>query len=49
MTTVGGVAGSIPATPQAESIGKPPLPRRVADFARRNEEQRLARHRPGSR
>ena len=38
MTTVGGVAGSIPATPQAESIGKPPLPRRVADFFRRNEE-----------
>ena len=38
MTSVGGVAGSIPATPQAESIGKPPLPRRVADFFRRNEE-----------
>jgi len=39
MTTVGGVAGSIPATPQAESVGKPPLPRRVTDFARRNEEK----------
>ena len=43
MTTVGGVAGSIPATPQAESVGKPPLPRRAVDFARRNEETRLAR------
>ena len=38
MASVGGVAGSIPATPQAESIGKPPLPRRVSDFFRRNEE-----------
>jgi len=38
MTTVGGVAGSIPTTPQAESVGKPPLPKRVADFARRHEE-----------
>jgi phosphate transport system permease protein len=38
VATVGGVAGSIPATPHAESIGKPPWHRRVADFARRNEE-----------
>ena len=38
MATVGGVAGHVPATPQAESIGKPPLPRRAADFFRRNEE-----------
>ena len=38
MATVGGVAGRVPATPQAESIGKPPLPRRAADFFRRNEE-----------
>ncbi|HEY6472181.1 MAG TPA: hypothetical protein VIY26_04755, partial [Acidimicrobiales bacterium] len=38
MTAVGGVAGNIPATPQAESVGKPPLPRRAADFVRRNEE-----------
>ena len=38
MTSVSGVAGSMPATPQAESIGKPPLPRRASDFLRRNEE-----------
>jgi phosphate transport system permease protein len=38
VATVGGVAGRVPVTPQAESIGKPPLPRRVADFFRRNEE-----------
>jgi phosphate transport system permease protein len=38
MTAVGGVAGSVPATPHAESVGKPPLPKRAADFARRNEE-----------
>jgi phosphate transport system permease protein len=38
MSTVGGVAGSVPATPHAESVGKPPLPKRVANFARRNEE-----------
>jgi phosphate transport system permease protein len=38
MASVGGVAGNIPATPQAGSLGKPPLPRRVADFFRRNEE-----------
>ncbi len=38
MASVGGVAGCVPATPQAESVGKPPLPKRVADFARRNEE-----------
>jgi phosphate transport system permease protein len=38
MTTVGGVAGSIPGTPQAESVGKPPLPKRIADFFRRHEE-----------
>ena len=29
MTAVGGVAGSVPATPHAESVGKPPLPKRV--------------------
>jgi phosphate transport system permease protein len=39
MTAVGGVAGSVPATPHAESVGKPPLPKRVSDFARRNEEK----------
>ena len=39
MTAVGGVAGDIPATPHAESVGKPPLPKRVSDFARRNEEK----------
>ena len=38
MTSVGGVAGSLPVTPQAESVGKPRLPKRIADFARRNEE-----------
>ena len=38
MTTVGGVAGSLPSTPQADSVGKPPLPKRVADFSRRHEE-----------
>ncbi len=38
MATVGGVAGGVPATPQAEPVGKPPLPRRVANFARRHEE-----------
>jgi phosphate transport system permease protein len=38
VATVGGVAGRVPVTPQAESIGKPPLPRRAADFFRRNEE-----------
>src|SRR5580698_66643 len=38
MATVGGVAGRVPATPQAGSMGKPPLPRRMLDFARRNEE-----------
>jgi phosphate transport system permease protein len=38
VATVGGVAGRVPATPQAESMGKPPLPRRAADFFRRNEE-----------
>ena len=37
MATVGGVAGRVPATPQAGSVGKPPLPRRVLDFTRRNE------------
>ena len=39
MATVGGVAGRVPATPQADSMGKPPLPRRVWDFALRNEEK----------
>ena len=38
MASVGGVAGRVPATPHAESVGKPPAPRRVADFLRRNEE-----------
>jgi phosphate transport system permease protein len=38
VTAVGGVAGNIPATPQAESIGKPPLPKRVAAVFRNNEE-----------
>jgi phosphate transport system permease protein len=33
------MAGSVPATPHAESVGKPPLPKRVSDFARRNEEK----------
>ena len=49
MATVGGVAGSVPATPQTEPIGKPPLPRRCADFARRNEESGLARRGLGRR
>ena len=49
MATVGGVAGRVPATPQAGSMGKPPLPRRVLDFARRNEETRLAQLAPGLR
>ena len=35
---MGGVAGDVPAAPHAESVGKPPLPKRIADFARRNEE-----------
>jgi len=39
MTAVGDVAGQVPATSQAESVGKPSLPRRVVDFARRNEER----------
>jgi len=39
VTAVGGVAGSIPATPQAEPAGKPPLPRRVTGFFRHNEER----------
>jgi phosphate transport system permease protein len=38
MSTVDGVAGSVPATPHADSVGKPPLPKRAADFLRRNEE-----------
>jgi phosphate transport system permease protein len=38
MASVGGVAGIPPATPQTESMGKPPLPRRIGDFARRNEQ-----------
>jgi phosphate transport system permease protein len=38
VATVGGVAGSVPATPHSEPVGKPPLPKRVAAFARRNEE-----------
>ena len=38
MTSVGGVAGRVPATPHAESMGKPPAPRRALDFLRRNEE-----------
>ncbi len=37
MATVGGVAGRVPATPQTDPMGKPPLPRRVLDFTRRNE------------
>ena len=39
MATVGGVAGRVPVTPQTGSMGKPPLPRRVWDFALRNEEK----------
>jgi len=38
MATVGGVAGSVPATPRAEPVGKPPPWRRFGKFARRNEE-----------
>ena len=38
VTAVGGVAGSVPATPHSESLGKPPLPKRAMSFARRNEE-----------
>ncbi len=38
MATVGGVAGRVPATSHAESLGKPPLPKRAMDFVRRNEE-----------
>ncbi|HXZ62664.1 MAG TPA: hypothetical protein VEG62_07975, partial [Acidimicrobiales bacterium] len=38
MTTVDGVAGSVPATPRAEALRKPPFYRRVADSARRHEE-----------
>ena len=39
MTAVGGVAGSLPATPHTESVGKPPLPKRAAGFVRRNEDR----------
>ena len=39
MATVGGVAGNVPATPHSEPIGKPPLPKRIAALARRNEEK----------
>jgi phosphate transport system permease protein len=38
VTTVGGVAGNIPATPQSTALRKPPWPRRAADSIRRNEE-----------
>jgi phosphate transport system permease protein len=38
VTSVGGVAGTVPATPHTEPTGKPRFPRRVANFARRNEE-----------
>jgi phosphate transport system permease protein len=38
VAAVGGVAGNVPATPHSESVGKPPPWKRVADFARRNEE-----------
>src|SRR3974390_1584052 len=38
MATVGGVAGSVPGTPRAEPVGKPPPWRRFGNFARRNEE-----------
>jgi phosphate transport system permease protein len=38
MTTVGGVAGSIPATPRSAGLSKPPWHRRAADSIRRNEE-----------
>jgi phosphate transport system permease protein len=39
VTAVGGEAGSIPASPHTESIGKPPPPRRVTGFFRRKEER----------
>jgi len=39
VTAVGGVAGSLPATPHTESVGKPPLPKRAAGFVRRNEDR----------
>ena len=38
MTTVGGVAGSVPATPRPAALGKPPWHRRAVDSIRRNEE-----------
>jgi phosphate transport system permease protein len=38
VTAVGGVAGPVPATPQAEELKGPSPFRRMADFARRNEE-----------
>jgi phosphate transport system permease protein len=38
MTTVGGVAGSLPATPHSTTLRKPPWHRRAADSIRRNEE-----------
>jgi phosphate transport system permease protein len=40
MTSVGGVAGSVPATPRTtpKPLSKPPWHRRVLDFTRRNEE-----------
>src|SRR5580698_7959355 len=38
MTTVGGVAGSVPATPRSAGLSKPPWHRRAADSIRRNEE-----------
>ncbi len=38
MTTVGGVAGSVPATPHTESVGKSPWHKRARAFLRRNEE-----------
>src|SRR5579871_2136227 len=38
MTTVGGVAGRVPVTPQAAALRKPPWHRRAVDSIRRNEE-----------
>jgi len=38
MATVGGVAGSIPVTPQSTALRKPPWHRRAANSIRRNEE-----------
>ncbi len=38
MTTGGGVAGNVPATPHAEAVGKPSTPKRAFDWIRRNEE-----------